>query len=791
MNPKLIDLSSNRAAKARLASSFGKNGYKILVSAGTLLLIVGVVLGVSYGLRYLLFLIAPALLCFMPAIWWKYDLWPLIPSGTSVTDRLSREVLALLKPGTELNPNTVWQAVSGHWQTNFFLNHLLLDKKMVGDCMSNNPQELEQALKFADQLTSSNGLKQIELGFLVAGLMSTSPKLNQALPKLKLKNSDIESIANWLARNISEVGRKQSFGGVARDWTFGFTPLLDNVGLNISRSIMDHGANFSWLMGSPGVIAVEGAFANHANAVVLVGPDGIGKTQSVYALAQKLIEGNTNRELAYHQIVALNATDILSRARSQGDLERVMLSVANEAAHAGHVILFFDDAQLFLNNNPGSFDGSQILLSIVQSHSVPVIMAMSPNDYQRLKSTNSSLAGMLTPVMLQELDESGVMHVLEDFAIGLEYRNKVLVSYGALVEAYRLSGRYEQEEAYPGKAVKLLEQSIPHAEGSIVTAASVQAAIEQTKGVKASSATVVEADQLLHLEEAIHARMINQDYAVKVVSDALRRARAGVTNPNRPIGSFLFLGPTGVGKTELAKAVAAIYFGRENSMVRLDMSEYSGEQDVHRLLDSGQNKNDSLIMSVRQSPFTVVLLDEIEKAHPLVLNLLLQLLDEGKLTDSNGRQASFKDCIIIATSNAAAKSIRQHIDQGESLADLSGPLTDELINSGQFKPELLNRFDEIVFFRPLTSEELGKVVLLLVAEVNKTLSNQNISVELTSEAVRKIVSEGNDPRLGARPMRRMLQRSVENSVAQKILKGEVQSGDHIVLNESDLMVSHE
>jgi ATP-dependent Clp protease ATP-binding subunit ClpC len=280
--------------------------------------------------------------------------------------------------------------------------------------------------------------------------------------------------------------------------------------------------------------------------------------------------------------------------------------------------------------------------------------------------------------------------------------------------------------------------------------------------------------------------MINQTRAVSVVSNALRRARAGVSNPKRPFGSFMFLGPTGVGKTELAKAIAAVYFGAESNMIRLDMSEYQRPEDVSRLLSDGQQENQSLILAVRQQPFSVILLDEIEKAHPNVLNLLLQLLDEGNLTDNNGKAVSFKDCVIIVTSNAGAQEIRQKIEAGEKLEDFEPKLIDELINSGQFKPELLNRFDDIVVFRPLNQTELGQVVQLMLGEINHTLANQKIAVELTAAAIGKIVSVGYDPRLGARPMRRTLQRAVEDTIAQKILRGEAKAGDKVVLDVKDL-----
>ena len=221
-------------------------------------------------------------------------------------------------------------------------------------------------------------------------------------------------------------------------------------------------------------------------------------------------------------------------------------------------------------------------------------------------------------------------------------------------------------------------------------------------------------------------------------------------------------------------------------MIRLDMSEYQQPDDVSRLLSDGQNESKSLIMSVRQQPFGVVLLDEIEKAHPNILNLLLQLLDEGQLTDIGGRMASFKDCVIICTSNAGADAIRERVTAGEPLESFEDTLTNQLISSGQFKPELLNRFDEIVLFRPLNQTELLQVVGLMMKEVNQTLAPQNISVELTGSAAAKIVEIGYDPRLGARPMRRALQRAVEDTVAQKILRGEITPGSHAVLYLPDL-----
>jgi ATP-dependent Clp protease ATP-binding subunit ClpC len=311
----------------------------------------------------------------------------------------------------------------------------------------------------------------------------------------------------------------------------------------------------------------------------------------------------------------------------------------------------------------------------------------------------------------------------------------------------------------------------------------VQRAIEQTMNIKVGVASgEQERDKLLHLEELIHQRMINQTRAVGVVSDALRRARAGVRNENRPIGTFLFLGPTGVGKTELAKALADVYFGGEDRMIRLDLNEYVRPDDVSRLIADGADDPSSLTAQAMKQPFSVVLLDEIEKAHPQVLTTLLQLLDEGILRDIKNREVSFRDAIIIATSNAGADRIREYIERGYQLEQFEKRFIDELINTNQFRPEFLNRFDEIVTFRPLSKEELVQVIDLILAGINKTLALQKISVSVAQDAKLFLVDQGYDPRLGARPMRRIVQRAVENTVAKQMLSGSVAPGSVIEIS---------
>ncbi len=788
MNDQTVDLRSLRAQKARLARRIGKRGADTLYVLALIFLLacpVAVLLDISH-IPYLL--AAAALACFMPAVWYSYDLTELPAAGNGLTGRLSGETLARLPANTPLTPQGVWQALRKHWQPVFITNHFLLDGTLVGNLLSDDEHNMPAVWEAAVRLAEQGGNPLVEPGHIAAALLQTSPQLQDYLTHLTLDNTDISDLSVWLDRVIEAIAtEKPYFGGIGRDWANGFTPRLDHFGLNISLAIERGGAHYGWLTTSPGVTATKNAFSQGAGAVALIGDVGVGKTSHVNALAQLLLEEKNDRNLEHRQIVSLSPSAILSSARGPGELEQIVTNLLMEASHAGHIILFFDDAQLFFRNGNGSLDVTQILLPVAQSRAVQMVFAMTPHDYQELRSSNPAFASLLSPVMLAEPPRQDVMRILEDTALGMEHRHKCLVTYEALREAYNLSGRYLQDLAYPGRAIQLLEQSLSYAQhDGIVTKESVQHAIEQSYGVKVGLAAPAETSMLLTLEDKIHERMINQAQAVGVVANALRRARAGVANPKRPIGSFLFLGPTGVGKTELAKAVAAVYFNNESSMIRLDMSEYQQPDDVQRLLSNGAGDSSSLILAVRQQPFSVVLLDEIEKAHPNILNLLLQLLDEGQLTDSTGRAVSFKDCIIIATSNAGADIIRQRIDQQVALDSIHAELLDSLIHSGQYRPELLNRFDEIVIFTPLGPAELSQVVGLMMAEINKTLAAQKISVELTPAATAKIVEAGYDPRLGARPMRRALQRAVEDSIAQRILRNETRPGDHVVLDASDL-----
>ncbi len=785
-----LRLNSSRAAKARFAKAIKPWVLKLLwFLLITLLANASYLLFAAQSIGWALMGISIYLLIFL--LWVSWDVKDIkveaSPADTNVPldAILEPKLLAQIKKWP-ITPAESWLYASKTWEGRFIINRMGVPFDLILQLLTKEGKTdiWETAVKMA----ANARIKELDGGVVVAAIM-TSNELSNLLTELKLENSDVMSVLMWQQRVKKELVTskpKYSYGGIGRDWASGYTPTLNRFAKNISREV-----EYGYYRHIPQVHEVivdrmASQLASTNPRVALVGDVGSGKTALVYSLAERLITGNQAHGLEYFYVMELNASVILS----EGRIEETVLQLLSEAVHAHNVIIFLDDAQLFLGEGTGSVDLSQVLLPIVQQSSLKLIMAMSPHDWQALAAKNPGLVNSISKLALSAPAAEDTIRIVEDASLGIEVESKTVISYQAIKEVYRLAERYLTESSFPGKGITLLEAAANYSESGVVTPKSVQQAIEATVGTKVSAADPGEKVKLLNLEEEIHQRMINQTYAVKVVADALRRARAGVSNPNRPAGSFLFLGPTGVGKTELARALADIYFGGQDKIVRVDMSEYQQPSDIDRLLaPSAGRAGASLISSIRKQPFSVVLFDEIEKAHPDVLNLLLQLLDEGRLTDTGGRLASFKDAIIIATSNAAADKIREKVSSGQELSQFEEEIEEQLISSHQFKPELLNRFDDIVLFRPLTKPELRQVVDLMIADVNKTLYSQKIKVSLSNEAADKLVEEGYDPNFGARPMRRMVQRSVENVVAKKILAGNVKAGQAIELGLDDIELS--
>jgi ATP-dependent Clp protease ATP-binding subunit ClpC len=789
-----FNYNSERAKKARMAHHWAhKDVYWLLLCCGLIILAAGLIivwlLDAPFG-----WLVAgfggPFI---MAAAWAQYlmDI-PTVPNPHLIDDILEPDMLGILP--AEHSPRDLAGLIAHVSSGRFLLLRMGLGKQFLQPMCSTNNADSRAVWEEADNIRLQLHAPSISAATLTAALIRTAHDIGPFLAQSQLDKDDIIAGAQW-AHDVSEGialrSKPRHDGGIGRDWSFGYTPLLNQFGINLSQHIqyntlLDAGVpTRESILQQATHLLTQGGRSN----VALVGGLGSGKTSLVQILAKRLMQADPSvpASLHYHQIIALDPAALIASARGRGELEDLVQHLCYEAVSAKNTILFLDDAQLFFEEGNGSVDLANVLLPVLQGGALRLIMTMDEQRWLRIAQNTPALAQHINRVMVQPTDERETLRYMEDQMLLYEYRSRVTYTYSSLVAAYRLSSRFLGEQVMPGRALKMLQIAADYAESGFVTKRSVQQAIEQTQGVKVSTAdTPDERQTLLQLEDRIHERMINQTRAVQVVSDALRRARAGVRNEQRPIGTFLFLGPTGVGKTELAKSVAAVFFGGEDRIVRIDLNEYSNETDVQRLIASAAQDQHSLTAQIARSPFSVVLLDEIEKAHPNVLNTLLQMLDEGILRDITNREVSFRDAVVIATSNAGAERIREHIEKGEKLQDFEEQFTNELISANVFRPEFLNRFDEIVLFRPLTPEELVKVIDIILKGVNKNLAAQKLSVAVDEDAKRLLVNAGYDPRLGARPMRRVVQRVVENIVANQMLSGQAIPGSQIHVTAADV-----
>lgn len=793
-----LDYYSLRSQKARLGWRLRGPLENALSIVGWLLVITGVgmlVIGMSLGWTLIGFGAIPLAI----HSWNMHDLRHL-PSGKAgnIDDIISGDILGQLpkNPSAFDIATAVGRVSSGQFMgARFGLTPALLQQ-----IASHDAADTPRLLSLARSIMEARGSARVTGSVMAAAIVRSFPDYESLIAQIHLNDSDLDAGIDWeqhLRNLVAKHSQPRRTGGIARDWSFGFTPLLSRFGRNISAQLSSGGGAITVDINSHNEAIdrlVETFVGGGRQNAALVGKEGVGKTTIIQAFADRLLDANSSLpgSLKFRQVVILDSASLIAAAPGRGELEDLVMKVLTEAYAAKNIIICLDNAQLFFEEGVGAVDVTNVLQPILEAGNVRMILSMDEQRFLQITRRNPSFANSLNRINIAPADETESMRVLEEQIVFTEMRQKVTYMYQALKEAYRLSERYVHDLDMPGRAMKLAESAASYHESGLVTVNSVQQAIEKTMDVKVSVASDSEDRQrLLNMEQLIHERMVNQTRAVQVVSDALRRARAGVRNQNRPIGTFLFLGPTGVGKTELSKALSEVYFGGEGRLIRIDLNEYVQASDVNRLIADGADDPTSLTAQVMKQPFSVILLDEIEKAAPEVLATLLQLLDEGILRDIKNREVSFRDAIIIATSNAGADRIREYIERGYKIEQFEQQFTNELISAGQFRPEFLNRFDEIVVFRPFTPEELVQVLDMILAGVNKTLELQKIRVTVDDDAKRYLVEKGYDPRLGARPMRRVVQKAVENTVAKKMLAGDIGAGDSLHISLEDVQKVYE
>ena len=530
------------------------------------------------------------------------------------------------------------------------------------------------------------------------------------------------------------------------------------------------------------------------NNPVLIGEPGVGKTAVAEGIAAYIAGSDAPESMAGKRLVALDLPALLAGTKYRGDFEERVKAVLKDVKKAGDVILFIDEMHTMIGagSAEGAIDAANILKPALGRGEVQIIGATTPEEYRRHIEKDAALERRFQPVKIAEPSRSDSLKMLGAVRQSLEKHHGVKISDAALTAAVDLSARYINDRFLPDKAIDLADEAAAHIRvsgGGLVTAEDIAGVVSMWTGIPVANLSADETKRLCNMESILHRRVIGQNEAVTAVSRAIRRGRVGLSDPNRPIGSFLFLGPTGVGKTELCRALAEAVFGESEAMIRLDMSEYMEKHAVSKLIGSppgyvGYEDGGQLTERVRRKPWSVVLFDEIEKAHEDVWGILLQIMDDGRLTDSAGRVVSFRNTIIVMTSNVGAKSISEGRprmgftpDGGDEAQLMRARINEELRRT--FKPEFLNRIDETIVFRRLSRAEIRSIaerMLLTVAERFKALG---MTLSVPDQVVDFLAERGYDEKYGARPLRRAIRSMIEDKAAELMLTDSLGRGDTV------------
>jgi len=538
------------------------------------------------------------------------------------------------------------------------------------------------------------------------------------------------------------------------------------------------------------------------NNPVLTGEPGVGKTAIVEGLAQKIIKKEVPEKLCDKRVITLDLGLLVAGTKYRGEFEDRVKKVMEEVRKAKNVILFVDELHTIIGTggSEGSLDAANLFKPALARGELQCIGATTLDEYRKHIEGDGALERRFQSVLIEEPSEEEAIQILAGIKSRYEEFHKVKITDGALREAVILSQRYITERCLPDKAVDLIDetaskvmlnrarrpQNTDKKEGEeepedIVDENAIAEVVAAWTGIPVSKITEEETSKLLELEGDLKSRVVGQDDAIKSLVRAVKRAKLGLKDPKRPTGSFLFLGPSGVGKSELAKTLAKQLFGKEDAMVRIDMSEYMEKHTVSRMIGSppgyvGYNEGGQLTEPVRQKPYSVVLFDELEKAAPDVTNILLQILEDGQVTDATGKTVNFKNTIVIMTSNVGSKFIEKETSIGfkkpgsreeADFAALKVKLKDEL--KREFKPEFLNRIDDIIIFKSLSREDMNSIVAIMIADITKRLAERNIHINLDKKALAFLADKGFEQKQGARPLRRAIQEHFEDKLADEFL----------------------
>ncbi len=526
-----------------------------------------------------------------------------------------------------------------------------------------------------------------------------------------------------------------------------------------------------------------------ANALI-VGEEGSGKMEVVEGLARRMFHHTSPKGIENSLIRVLFLDSLVSAQETKNGFERLFIGLLDDVVKAGNIIFVIPDfeALIYHAESLGS-DVSSILSPYLKSPELRIVAVSDKEHFHTSLESNREIMKYFETILIEGAAKEEVSSLLLEGVLELEALEGVLFTYPAIEEAISSAGRYFVSEPLYATSLDLLVEAVPHARSlsrNVIGREDVSSIVASRTGVATGDIKDTEREKLIRLESFLHERVVGQDEAIRTVSNALRRARSGITNPQRPMGSFLFVGPTGVGKTETAKALGEVFFGTSD-LLRLDMSEYDTSDALNRLIGGYDSETPGVLSSLaRERQYGVLLLDEFEKTNEKVLDLFLSILDEGVFSDAMGRKISLRNMIIIATSNAGSDSIFEALERGENLEEKRGEIIDEIVREGIFKPELINRFDGVILFHALSKNHLENVARILLKSLEWRLKDKGMTLVINNELISFLVEKGMDPKFGARPLRRAIQDIVEKIIADKIISQELTYGSKVEFTDKEL-----
>jgi ATP-dependent Clp protease ATP-binding subunit ClpC len=580
-------------------------------------------------------------------------------------------------------------------------------------------------------------------------------------------------------------------GGIGKPWVYGYTFVLNKFSTDLTKKMLyehdRYGIGHSHEVEE--LVSILGRLSK--NNALLIGEAGVGKSSLIKGVAQRINWSDVPKQLKDKRIIQLDINSLLAMS-DKGNMEALIQKAMEELEKAGNTILYIDEIQEIV---PAKSDRSgqsiaSILLPYLLEGNFPVVGSINYSDYKKYFYSRESLRQSFEKVEVSELSPEATLKILETKIDSLESNYGLYITFPALTAAIELSQRYVTERKLPDSAVNTIEAAASWAVSQnigVLTNETVARSVSIQTDIPVENVTAEEATKLMKLEEEIKEEVIGQNKAVHVVVESLKRAKTDIRDPEKPIGVFLFLGPTGTGKTHLSKILAKKYFGEETNMIRVDMSEYQEVGSINKLLGSNPGEynqaSKTLLDQVRSNPFSVVLFDEIEKAHPQVLDIFLQLFDEGRLTSNNGETFNFTNTIIICTSNIGSQKLLNSLDRDKTMwEEAKQSALMEL--RGALRPELLNRFDNVVVFSPHDINNLVKISELLLNKLAKRVGEKGVTLEWNESIPMLIANAAQEPGLGARPIKRFIQDKIETQIADEILTSDLKPGDIVHIKES-------